>query len=71
MHILHAEALLRFTLPAAAHDGVDIGRAGARPLQLPALRDALDRLCHGRDREESKLRVSGQEGYRLSQKGPD
>lgn len=49
VHILHAEALLRFSLPAASHDGVDIRRAGARPLQLPALRDTLDRLRHGRD----------------------
>lgn len=71
VHILHAEALLRFSLPAASHDGVDIRGAGARPLQLPALRDALDCLRQGRDGEESKLRVSGQEGHGISQIVPD
>lgn len=52
MYILHAVSLLRFTLPAAAHDGIDIRRAGTRPLQLPTLRDALNRLRHRRNREE-------------------
>lgn len=59
MYILHAVALLGFSLPAAAHDGVDIRRAGARPLQLTALCDALDCLCHRRNRDGSKLRLSG------------
>lgn len=61
MYILHAVSLLRFTLPAATHDGVDIRRAGARPLQLPTLRDALNRLYHRRNREEGELRDQGVE----------
>lgn len=42
--LLHALALGRLALPAALHDVVDLGGAGPRALQLPALRDALDSL---------------------------
>lgn len=61
VYILHAVSLLRFTLPAAAHDGVDIRRAGVWPLQLSTLSDALNCLCHGRNRQEGELRDQGVE----------
>lgn len=41
---LDDETLLRFSLPAPLHELVDLFRTRPRPLQLPALRDALDRL---------------------------
>lgn len=44
VHVLDAAALLGLPLPAAPHDGVDLRGAGAGPLQLASLRDALDRL---------------------------
>jgi hypothetical protein len=63
MHILDAVALLGLSLPAAPHNGVDLWWAGARPLQLTSLRDALDCLGpperqgkeHTRRRQESKV----------------
>lgn len=48
MYIFDAVALLGVPLPAALHNGVDLRRAGTRPLQLTSLRDALDHL--GRQR---------------------
>lgn len=44
MHVFDAVSLLGLPLPAAPHNGVDLGWAGTRPLQLTSLCDALDRL---------------------------
>lgn len=50
---LDDEALLWFSLPAALHELMDLFRTRPRPLQLSALRDALDRL-----KTEKNLQVS-------------
>lgn len=42
--LLDGLALLGLPVPAALHDGINLGGAGAGPLQLPALSDALDGL---------------------------
>lgn len=54
MDILDAVALLGLPLPAAPHDGVDLGWAGTRPFQLPSLCDALNRLG-ARETEENTV----------------
>jgi len=42
--LLDGPALVGLPLPAALHDGVDLGGTRAGTLQLPSLRDALDGL---------------------------
>lgn len=56
---LDDETLLRFSLPAPLHELVDLFGTRPRPLQLPALRDALDRL-HKESNLQSNARVSAQ-----------
>lgn len=55
LHVLDGMPLLGLPLPAAPHDGVDLRGAGARPLQLTPLRDALDRLGAPEEGEEGTL----------------
>lgn len=42
--LLDGLALLGLPVPAALHDGVDLGGTRAGPLQLPPLSDAFDGL---------------------------
>lgn len=61
---LDDETLLWFSLPAALHELVDLFRTRPRPLQLPALRDALDRLHTSQTfRRESRFTQKWQTSY--------
>lgn len=53
--VLHRLPLLRFPLPAALHDVVDLGGAGAGPLQLPTLGDALNGLWGGGTKKQETI----------------
>lgn len=53
LHVLNVQSLLRFPLPAAQHDVIHLLGTNARPLQNPALGDALNNL---RRREGSGVR---------------
>lgn len=78
VHILDAVALLGLPLPAAPHNGVDLRWAGPGPLQLSALRDALNRLGppEGERRGHIALEQGGEAGsstpasLRLSRQAP-
>lgn len=58
MDVLDDHPLLGLSLPAALHQQVHLLGAGARPLQLPTLRDAFNGLLRKKKKEEKALESS-------------